>query len=85
MLISPQVSGQLIVLSNAYGSCSSSYWVSWETVIGEVVETVIDGKKDVYEETVDGEKYAYEELRIRLGENVKSLKDPGIQQDREQF
>ena len=60
---------------------SSSYWVSWEIVIGEVVEPVIDGKKDVYEETVDGEKYAYEELRIRLGENVKSLKDPGIQQD----
>ena len=134
MLISPQVSGQLIVLSNAYslsfstcGSCkyrgggkhlcglsasestqpivtmlpvsktgfllllvisaivcqllifySSSYWVSWETVIGEVVGTV-NGEKDVFEDTVDGEKYVYEELMIRLGENVKSLKDPGIQ------
>ena len=63
---------------------SSSYGVSWETVIGEVVETV-DGEKDVYEGIVDGEKYVYEELMIRLGENVKSLKDPGIQQDCEQF
>ena len=51
---------------------SSSYGVSWETVIGEVVETV-DGEKDVYEAIVDGEKYVYEELMIRLGENVKSF------------
>ena len=57
---------------------SSSYWVSWETVIGEVVG-MVNGEKDVFEDTVDGEKYVYEELMIRLGENVKSLKDPGIQ------
>ena len=59
-----------------------------ETVIdGEknVYEEIVDGEKDVYEEIVDSEKYVYEELRIRLGENVKSLKDPGIQQDCEQF
>ena len=29
---------------------SSSYWVSWETVIAGVFETV-DSEKDVYEET----------------------------------
>ena len=57
---------------------SSSYWVSWETVIGQVVETV-ESEKDMYEEAVGSERYFYEELMIRLGEHVESIKeDPGI-------
>ena len=57
---------------------SSSYWVSWETVIGQVVETV-ESEKDMYEEAVGSERYFNEELMIKLGEHVESIKeDPGI-------
>ena len=78
----------LLVISVLLLFYSSSYGVSWETLIAGVVGTD-DINKDMSEEIVDSEKngnetvrselFAYEDLRIRLGEHVKSFTgDSGI-------
>ena len=49
---------------------SSSYWVSWNVVIGDEVRAV--------RESAAITEYEYEQLRLRLGDNIVNIvEDPG--------